>query len=247
MRWRTRTRRRPTGLPYAGEHPGSAYRDAERAAVDVFVLPDFLTDLECLGLRTEMDMARQVTGAVRTPDEPEADSIDPSGRSARDCDVSDETVRAIGRRIAHLAPRLAAHFGQDLAEFETPHFVVYGPGDFYRSHRDLYRDVVVPDPIARRRVSVVIFLNDTLDFQRAAALPAAEPAPRYGGGILRLASHDASELAAERAWPVPARQGLLVAFLADTWHEVTPITDGRRYTIVTLLLAPRPERPQTTP
>jgi predicted 2-oxoglutarate/Fe(II)-dependent dioxygenase YbiX len=30
-----------------------------------------------------------------------------------------------------------------------------------------------------------------------------------------------------------------VAFRADTWHEVTPITDGRRYTIVALLLAPK--------
>jgi SM-20-related protein len=220
--------------------PGGS-RTGASAAVDVFLLPDFLSHDECVALRTEMDAARQVAGAVREPDEPETDRVDPSGRSARDCDVTDAVIDAMGHRIARVAPRLAAHFGQDLAEFETPHFVVYRAGDFYRSHRDLYTDVVVPDPIARRRVSVVIFLNDALDpAESPPPLPGATP--RYRGGVLRLDAPAAAEFAPDRAWPVPARQGLLVAFPADTWHEVTPVTDGRRYTVVTLLLAPPAHR-----
>lgn len=203
----------------------------------MFLLPNFLSDVECVALRAEMDAARQVAGAVREPDGPEADRVDPSGRSAWDCDVSDALIDAMGRRIAQVAPRLATHFGLDLAEFETPHFVVYGAGDFYRSHRDLYTDVVVPDPIARRRVSVVIFLNDALDSNGEPA-PAAGPSPRYCGGVLRVDSPGVAAFVPDRAWPVPAREGLLVAFPAQAWHEVTPITDGRRYTIVTLLLAP---------
>jgi hypothetical protein len=107
------------------------------------------------------------------------------------------------------------------------------------STRDLYPDVVVPEPIARRRLAVVIFLSDEIHPDHPGQPRGAMPMERYAGGALRLCSHEAPEFVSERAWDVPARKGLLVAFRADTWHEVTPITDGRRYTIVALLLAPK--------
>jgi SM-20-related protein len=207
--------------------------------VDVFVLPAFLSEVECAELRAEMDEVPQVEGGVRETARPEADSIDRSGRSAFDCEVSETTIQSIAQRICRVAPQIAEHFDQALAEYETPHFVLYKPGDFYRAHRDLYADVVVPEPISRRRLSVVIFLNDGGDLPDEDDPAPAETMDRYGGGRLRLCSHDAHEFASRDAWDVPARQGLLVAFRADTWHEVTPVTVGGRYTIVALLLAPR--------
>jgi SM-20-related protein len=203
------------------------------------MLPSFLTAFECLGLCAEMDGAAQVDGSVREADRPDADRVDRTGRSARECQVSDVTIRSITERICQLAPQLREHFHQDLAEYEAPHFVVYGPGDFYRPHRDLYPDVVVAEPIARRRLSVIIFLNDAIDADPGEEPVGAAPMERYLGGALRLCSHEAAEFASERAWDVPARQGLLVAFRADTWHEVSPVTVGRRYTIVALLLGPK--------
>jgi SM-20-related protein len=239
MVWRTRTGRHRT-TPTDGEDNASVARDeTDLAPVDVFVLPAFLTDLECVGLRAEMDSVAQVDGGVRETDRPDADTIDRAGRSARECQVSDDTIRSIAQRICQVAPEIGAHFNEDLAEYETPHFIMYGVGDFYRSHRDLYPDVVVPEPIARRRVAVVIFLNDETDPDRSGEPGGAMPTERYAGGTLRLCSHDAPEFVSERASDVPARRGLLVAFRADTWHEVTPITDGRRFTIVALLLAPK--------
>lgn len=208
-------------------------------AVDVFLRPAFLSDVECTELVAEMDAVPQVEGAVRETDAPEADSIDRSGRSASDCEVSEPTIESIAQRLCRVAPQIAEHFDQALAEYETPHFVVYAPGDFYRSHRDLYSDVVVPEPIARRRVSVVIFLNDSVDANDVDQPGPAGTMDRYGGGALRLCSHEAHQFVARDAWDVPARRGLLVAFRADTWHEVTPITVGRRYTIVALLLGPK--------
>jgi SM-20-related protein len=222
-----------------GAESGSASRDAASLhTVDVFLRPAFLSDVECAELLAEMDAVPQVEGGVRETDRPEADSIDRTGRSALDCEVSEHTIQSIAQRICRVAPQIAEHFDQALAEYEMPHFVVYGPGDFYRSHRDLYSDVAVPEPISRRRLSVVIFLNDGLDANDEDEPGRAGTMDRYGGGLLRLCSHEAHEFASPDAWDVPARRGLLVAFRADTWHEVTPITVGRRYTIVVLLLAP---------
>jgi SM-20-related protein len=218
----------------------SASRDgAGPEVVEVFVQTGFLTDAECVELRAEMDGAPQVEGGVRETDRPEVDSIDRGGRSALECAVSEETIHSIAGRICRVAPEIAEHFDQGLAEYETAHFVVYGPVDFYRSHRDIYPDVVVPEPIARRRVSVVVFLNDGLGAKDEDEQGPARTTERYGGGALRLCSHEAHDFASRDAWVVPAQRGLLVAFRADTWHEVTTITSGRRYTIITLLLAPK--------
>jgi SM-20-related protein len=207
--------------------------------VDVFLRPAFLSEVECAELRAEMDVVPHVEGGVRETDRPDTDRIDRSGRSAFDCEVSEHTIESIAQRICRVAPQITEHFDQALAEYETPHFVVYGPGDFYRAHRDLYTDVVVPEPISRRRLSVVIFLNDGRDLNDEDEPGRAEAMDGYGGGRLRLCSHEEYKFGARDAWNVPARQGLLVAFRADTWHEVTPITVGRRYTIVALLLAPK--------
>ncbi len=223
-----------------GVESTTASGDATRLhTVEVFLRPAFLSDVECAELRAEMDAAPQVEGGVRETDRPEADSIDRTGRSAFECEVSERTIHSIAQRICSVAPQIADHFDQALAEYETPHFVAYGPGDFYRSHRDLYPDVVVPEPISRRRLSVVIFLNDGVDANDEDESGRAGTMDRYGGGLLRLCSYEAHEFASRDAWDVPAREGLLVAFRADTWHEVTPISVGRRYTVVALLLAPK--------
>jgi SM-20-related protein len=240
MVWRIRTGRHRTAPTNGADSPAVARDKTDPAPVDVFLLPAFLSELECVGLRAEMDSVAQVAGGVRETDRPDADSIDRAGRSARECQVSDDTTRSITQRICQVAPEIGAHFNEELAEYETPHFIVYTQGDFYRSHRDLYPDVVVPEPIARRRVAVVIFLNDETDPNRRGERGGAMPMERYAGGTLRLCSHEAPEFVSDHASNVPARRGVLVAFRADTWHEVTPITDGRRFTIVALLLAPKP-------
>jgi SM-20-related protein len=204
----------------------------------VFMRPAFLTDLECANLRAEMDRATRVEGGVREPDAPDSDSLDRTGRRASDCEVSDNMSRAVAERICRVAPEIGAYFGESLAECEAPHLVVYEPGDFYRPHRDLYPDVAVPEPLVRRRLSAVVFLNDRTHPGDDAAPGTADTATTYCGGSLRLCSHEADEFEPGDAWEVPAERGLLVAFRADTWHEVTPVTAGHRYAIVALLLAP---------
>jgi len=161
----------------------------------VFLRPGFLSDDECVQLRAEMDRAPHLEGGVRETDRPDADSIDRTGRSAFECAVPDQMIDSMAQRICLLAPQLTVHFGHALGEYETPHFVVYAPGDFYRPHRDLYSDVVVPESIGRRRVAVVVFLNDDLKARHPDDAGRCGTDDRYGGGALRLCSHEAQEFA----------------------------------------------------
>ena len=137
-----------------------------------------------------------------------------------------------------IAPEIASFFGDELAEYETPHFIVYEPGDFYRPHRDLYRDVDVPEPMSRRRSAVVVFLNDRQGSCEDGT-EATGVADRFLGGALRLCSHELDDFDPDGAREVPGERGLLVAFRADTWHEVTAVSHGTRYTVVMLLLGPK--------
>jgi predicted 2-oxoglutarate/Fe(II)-dependent dioxygenase YbiX len=202
--------------------------------LDVLVHPAFLTGVECAALRAEMDRAPRLEGSVREAEDPGAESIDRTGRSASECEVSDGTHRLVGERICRVTPEVERYFDQDLGQYEAPHFVAYEPGDFYRPHRDLYRDVALPEPLVRRRLSMVVFLNDPSDRPD----PGPDDLSHYEGGVLRLCSHEADEFESRSAWDVPAERGSVVVFRADTWHEVTPVTKGRRYTIVVMLLAP---------
>jgi SM-20-related protein len=63
----------------------------------------------------------------------------------------------------------------------------------------------------------VVFLNDY----------SAEPdANCYGGGLLNFYDD-------ETAFGLRGETGLMVAFAAETTHEVSPVTDGERFTLIT--------------
>ena len=68
-----------------------------------------------------------------------------------------------------------------------------------------------------RKVSVVIFLNSQSE----------TPGPNaYRGGSLLFRPRGASE-----PFRLTAEAGTLVAFRAETTHEVEPVTHGERFTI----------------
>ena len=108
---------------------------------------------------------------------------------------------------------LAARFGRELDSVEEPQFLRYLPGDFFVAHQD-GNTPVIHDDSRFRRVSAVIFLSDPSEFEGGSLLihpPIGQPGePR----------------------PVEAAPGTLVAFPAETTHEVTPLTAGERLTIV---------------
>jgi SM-20-related protein len=137
--------------------------------------------------------------------------IEPAVRSVQLLDVSAEIRDFVLSRFEEARERLAGKFGVALSSFEEPKFLRYGTGDHFVAHQD-GNTPVLHDDSRHRRVSVVAFLNDA-----------------YEGGALVL--HGAYPNYSER-FVVPAVPGALAAFRSETTHEVTPVTSGVRYTIV---------------
>ena len=177
----------------------------------MFRQPGFLTPAQCVEIRRGMDAgevepAEVLAGGVRRDSEARVASlVEPPESLTRDIEAKLDACRA----------RVGEALGISLGEREGAGFIRYPQGGFYRAHRDRGDDPQWP-PAARRAAAVVLFLN-------ASRTAGAEG--DFEGGILRLHPPEGTIDVAPEA-------GLLVAFPADVFHEVTQVRDGTRDTIV---------------
>jgi len=131
-------------------------------------------------------------------------------------------------RLRELKPALERHFQIPLAGCQGPMFLSYEKGGFYTAHSDA--SLGAPAGIQARRVSVVIFLNQASE----------EPDGNcYGGGGLKFYGLLGGEQWERCAFTLDPEPGLLIAFPSATFHEVRPVTHGRRFTIVAWFVADR--------
>lgn len=134
-------------------------------------------------------------------------SLDTEARRASSIEVDADTLALVEGAIDGARATLATFFDEALSQREGAGFLRYGPGGFYRPHRD--RGTLPSWPDAdRRRIAVVIFLND-----------------RFGGGVLRIFGDEGTH-------DIVPEQGTLAAFSAMTLHEVAPVIEGTRDTVV---------------
>jgi SM-20-related protein len=131
-----------------------------------------------------------------------------SARKATHVTVSAAARVVVVAVLEQLEPRIESHFGRSLDGYEEPQFLRYGPGDYFVAHQD-GNTPLVHDESRFRKVSVVIFLS----------APEA-----YSGGSLMLHTEPPLTFA-----PLA---GTLLAFPSETTHEVLPITDGERLSVV---------------
>ena len=136
--------------------------------------------------------------------------------------ASNETVALIVGRLSACMNEVAQHFAVTLSELEDPQFLRYQEGDFFVAHQDGNTGLLRLDT-ERRLVSTVIFLS------RESEAPAAASNVHCGGSLLFTNLRAAPEHAKFR---VRADPGTLIAFRSETTHEVTPVTHGLRYSIV---------------
>lgn len=130
-------------------------------------------------------------------------------------------VEFVTQRLLDYKQTVERHFQTTLRDVEEPQFLRYQVGDFFVAHQDGNTGLIRIVTDAARKISIVIFLNRQTD----------EPIPgTYCGGSLKFSDYRAE--AAEREFSVPAEAGMLVAFRAELTHEVTPVTHGERYSIV---------------
>ena len=145
--------------------------------------------------------------------------VEPGVRKTMRLAVPPETRDRVTQLLTARKADLEAHFGLPLTACEEPQFLRYRVGDFFVPHQDGNTPLVYDDS-RFRRISVVVFLSAASE----------EPAPdTYGGGTLVFHGHYTGPTLRV---PVTPPAGTLVAFRAETTHEVTPVTHGERYTIV---------------
>jgi predicted 2-oxoglutarate/Fe(II)-dependent dioxygenase YbiX len=190
------------------------------AGLGLFVVKDFFDAELCARIRSEMRVAAGSQGRIYKRG---TVLIDEKERKTKHMKVDAPTMSCVEERLRGLKPALESHFHLVLTGCETPQFLIYREGDFFRRHLDHCREPDDPQYLQDRRVSVVVFLNGQTE----------APGPdSYCGGSLKLYGLIDDPLWKACGLPLIGEQGLLVAFRADVLHEVETITHGERCTIV---------------
>ncbi len=150
--------------------------------------------------------------------------VDQDVRRANVVTVRREFLQAVTESFATLAAALEKRFQIPLGDFERPQFLVYAEGDHFRPHRDVSTDALNPANIRARSVSVVVFLNDQAKKGSASEYSGGDSV--FYGLIEPLTWQNCRHTLAGEA-------GLLIAFPSNVLHEVSPVAQGSRYTVVT--------------
>jgi SM-20-related protein len=180
---------------------------------DAATVSRFLEDLRSANGSPAALLSSDTEGTVR-----------PRVRSTTRIAVPQETRECMMQLLRKRKSQMEAHFHQALGHCEEPQFLRYSPGDFFVPHQDGNTSLIF-DHSRFRRISLVLFLSTH----------ASEVTPEtYGGGALVF--HGPFSDPNLRVAVTPAA-GTLIAFRAETTHEVTPITHGERYSIVSWFLA----------
>jgi PKHD-type hydroxylase len=139
-------------------------------------------------------------------------------RRASQIEVPEAILDVIEACLDAQRDAIGAFFGRPIRSREGVSLLRYEPGGFYRPHIDR-ADVPSWPEAADRDVTVVLFLGTSQD---------READGEFEGGLLRIFPDSRGAVPVE----IAATRGTLVAFPSDMVHEVTPVTSGRRDTIV---------------
>jgi SM-20-related protein len=182
--------------------------------IDRLEIADFVGPEACTALRGELGASGGGAAALL------GGGVQPLVRKATRIAAPAATGERLKALFQGCMPRLERHFGVALERCEEPQFLRYQAGDFFVAHQD-GNTPLIRDESRFRKVSAILFLS------RQAEAPAPET---YGGGSLVLHGPYSGPDIRVAVAPAP---GTLVAFRAETTHEVVPVTHGERLTIVT--------------
>lgn len=189
----------------------------DRAAdFNLFLLRNFLDAAACAELTAELAAAPTTQAPVYI--EGSDSVIHETVRKTTSVHPADATFSKIHERLLQQKSALEQHFRLNLTDCERPQFLRYEKGDFFVRHQDGNTHQLDFDHLRIRRISIVVFLNDF----------SIEPQPGcFSGGTLNFYKPDGAQ-----SFCLEGETGMLVAFTADTFHEVSPVTSGERFTII---------------
>jgi SM-20-related protein len=192
-------------------------RVPETRDFDLHLARDFFDAEICEALTAELRMS-PANPAV-TYKKGRVGSVDERVRKVARLIPAPGTVELVQQRLSLYRETLIRHFGIKLERFEEPQFLRYRVGDFFVVHQDGNTGLINLESDKFRRVSVSIFLNAQSD---------APKPDHYCGGSLIF-----SDWRGGHSCLIRGEVGTLVAFPSELAHEVTPVTCGERFAIVT--------------
>ncbi len=170
----------------------------------------------CQGLIGEM--RRSSSSPALTYAKDNLGSVDERVRKVARLMPSPETVEYVKRRLTAYREKIEEHFKFNLNGCEDPQFLRYRVGDFFVAHQDGNTGLMRLDTDRSRRISISIFLNQQSE--------RSEPNAYCGGSLVFSDWRNGAECR------LACEAGTLVAFRSEVTHEVVPVTDGERYSIV---------------
>jgi SM-20-related protein len=191
------------------------------ADLKLYFARNFL-DLEtCAGLKREAQYVPTTRAPVYI--EGSNERVHETVRRTTSFHPDDDWFTSIHSRLLTQKPFIEDYFGQRLTECERPQFLHYHEGDFFVRHQDGNTEQMEFDHLRVRRISIVVFLNGYSD----------EPAPdTFSGGHLNFYEKGHDYGTEPLVYSLRGEPGLLVAFTADTVHEVMPVVRGERLTVI---------------
>jgi len=151
--------------------------------------------------------------------------VDDDSRRGAIAQLAAATEDLVQDRLWEVMPELERRFGCEVTHISGATALIYRAGDHFAAHSDGGGDDDAPAEVRRRRVSLVLALNDG--------------ARDFSGGELEFYAGALPELArgSEPLLSVRSQPGLLVAFGSSVVHRVAPVIAGRRYSLALWALA----------
>jgi predicted 2-oxoglutarate/Fe(II)-dependent dioxygenase YbiX len=189
-------------------------------------IPGFLAPDECRAIVGEIDAAFQEEAKIWLGQD---FGVDRKSRSGTVATLATATEELVQDRLWSVMAELEERYRCEVSHVSGVTALVYRRGDHFSAHSDGGVDGDAPPEVTRRRVSLVVALNDGAGAQ-----------PDFTGGELHFypSSPPGVEPAPEDHVAVCSRPGLLIAFPSPMVHRVTPVAGGCRYSLAMWALAP---------
>jgi predicted 2-oxoglutarate/Fe(II)-dependent dioxygenase YbiX len=202
---------------------------ADRMAASALphTIAGFLTPEECRELTREMDASFQQEAEIWLGED---FGVHPASRLGAIATLSRTTEELVQNRLWEVMPALEERYGCEISHISAVTALIYRRGDHFAAHSDGGIDEQAPPEVKRRRISLVVALND-----------GASERPDFTGGALHFYPHCAPGTAPapdDEVIAVRSRPGLLVAFPSPIVHQVMPVAGGCRYSLALWALAP---------
>ena len=191
------------------------------ADLNLYFAHNFLDHDTCADLKREAQHA--VTTQAPVYIEGSNERVHETVRRTTSFHPDDYWFDSIHCKLLAQKPFVEEHFNQRLTECERPQFLHYREGDFFIRHQDGNTEQMEFDHLRVRRISVVVFLNGYSD---------EKVLDTFAGGYLNFYDKNYAYGSEPLLFSLKGETGLLVAFTADTVHEVVPIIRGERFTAI---------------